>query len=191
VFNTLGDARNDVSNNPPWTFTFLIYLPGVVTTTVLTQDVMTGPMSGCYLFKYAYQGARMAHVGTESSPGTTASKAAKTAWKALAARNDVSDITGASPFHASQMIPAAGKYNEPGHILGPPVVYGYFASGAARAYAIELALVSPRLKAPKRIEDVPISSPVLVTAAPPMRVLRVLRMGLAPWRNLSLQPTFQ
>lgn len=191
VFDTLDDAYKQDSQNPPWTFTFLIYIPGTVTTTALTQDVMTGPMSGCYLFKYTRQGARIAHVGTESSPSTSASVAAKTAWKALIARNDVTAITGADPFRNWRNTKSAGKRTEPGHDLGPPVIYGYFTSGGTRTYAIELALVSRRYKPGKSLKDSQaLSGPVVVAAAPPMKIMSVVRMGMLPWMNVSRQPAF-
>jgi hypothetical protein len=192
VFNTLDDANKQTSGNPPWAFNFLIYVPGIVTTTALGTDVMTGPMSGCYLFKYSLHGVRMAHVGTESSPQTPASQEAKTAWKALAARREVSGITGASPFHAWKMMPATGKRSEPDHDLGPPVVYGYFTAGGAQTYAIEFALVSRRLKSAAGAGGgKTVGAPVLVTAAPIIKVMRVVRMGMAPWMVLSQQPTFR
>jgi hypothetical protein len=192
VFNTLDDANNLKSSNPPWTYNFLIYVPGIVTTTTLGTGVMTGPMSGCYLFKYTLQGARMAHVGTETSPQTPASQEAKTAWKALAARKDVSGITGASPLKAWQMMPPAGKRVERDHDVGPPVIYGYFTAGGAQTFALEFALISRRLKSAAGAGGgKEVGRPALVTAAPIIKVMRVVRMGMAPWIVLSQQPTFR
>ena len=68
-------------------FTWLDFIPGRITETPLTQDVLTGPMSGCWLTLYRRAGQRyVGHVGTDSnSPLATTN--AKTKWNAFALKS--------------------------------------------------------------------------------------------------------
>lgn len=48
----------------PWNIEFLWWYPGENTTCRLQRPVLTGPMSGCYLFRYVSGGPRIVHIGT-------------------------------------------------------------------------------------------------------------------------------
>lgn len=74
-------------------FTWLDFIPGRITETPLTQDVLTGPMSGCWLTLYRRAGQRyVGHVGTDSnSPLATTN--AKTKWNAFALKS-YGDVMG-------------------------------------------------------------------------------------------------
>ena len=80
------DPRNLVGGTP-WRFTFLKYWAGEVTTSALAGGVLTGPMSGCYLFRYTHAGRpSVAHVGTDTTPDSAGTVRAKAVWRAMMAR---------------------------------------------------------------------------------------------------------
>jgi hypothetical protein len=95
--NVLNNAAA-VIPQPPWSFTFLKYVPGYVTVAPLNGNLLTGPMSGCYIFKYTEGVSTMvAHVGTANHETSELSVDAKNAWTAFAARPEVSEIIGGKP----------------------------------------------------------------------------------------------
>ena len=63
----LSSPSDMLSTNPAFTFTWLKYYPGYITTAPLAGTVMTGPMTGCYLCTYDRGGRKLAHVGTEAN----------------------------------------------------------------------------------------------------------------------------
>lgn len=81
--NVGADPRNLVGGTP-WMFTFLKYCAGEVTTCALAGGVLTGPMSGCYLFRYqSAGGASVAHVGTDNTPESDGTIRAKAVWSGM------------------------------------------------------------------------------------------------------------
>lgn len=82
-----------------WRFTRLPYYPGLVTWCGIHDvPVLTGWMSGCYLFRYVKNGRmHAAHVGTHESDDEKSNNA-KRVWKTFADRVDVTDIYGVSPL---------------------------------------------------------------------------------------------
>jgi len=168
----VGQGKYQVVNtNVPWTFTFLKYYAGFVTTAPLTGPVMTGPMSGCYLCKYTRGGQKLAHIGTAHNPQDPASIAAKKAWLTFVARGDVSGVKGGSPadYFPFGEIKAAMRVGDP-----VPQVVGYFAAGAA--YAILLAAV--------RTSQNPAGLNLLKVAA-------VKTMTMQPWSSIAAMRRFK
>ena len=82
-----------------WRYTYLPYYPGLVTYCgIHDQQILTGWMSGCFLFRYI-KGGRMyaAHVGTHETDEEKSDNA-KRIWKNFADGTDVTDIWGFSPL---------------------------------------------------------------------------------------------
>ena len=78
------DPRNPAGT--AWQFAFLKYCAGEVTTCALAGGVLTGPMSGCYLFRYSSGGGNsVAHVGTDNTPTSPGTIRAKAIWNAMVA----------------------------------------------------------------------------------------------------------
>jgi hypothetical protein len=121
---------SSLNPRPKWSFTFLNYEPGYVTTARLNKPVLTGPMSGCYLFTYNYCAAPMlAHVGTYQGQNTKQSIAAKQSWIYATKDTDISSISGCNPFdyfRNPDMSTVRG-------IPGKPNIFGYFTGTAAYA----------------------------------------------------------
>lgn len=82
-------------------FNFLTYIPGLVTQTPLAGvDVLTGPMSGCWIMVYTHEGVtKVGHVGTFLKPTDQKSIAAKAAWAAFTQQVPAPQlIAGFNPF---------------------------------------------------------------------------------------------
>ncbi|MGH9411234.1 MAG: hypothetical protein ACRD1V_17495 [Vicinamibacterales bacterium] len=161
VYTAAGDAGPFTQTGIPWSFTFLKYVPGAVTTTPLTTAVMTGPMSGCFLFRYTdHNQSCIAHVGTAHDPQDPSTIAVKNAWKKFTA--SVSGVAGAAPFPGTV---GGGDVNKAMGKGGIPQVVGYFAAGSA--YAMILT---------------PVGNPAI---GPTMKVAEVKEMTLLPWANVA------
>ena len=153
--------------NPPWVFSFLKYWEGAVTTGPLGTPMMTGPLTGCYVFKYNRNGLHMAHVGTGAT--TESSTRAKQAWVNFAARPDVSGAMGGSASDYFEGERGAGV------IRGiMPEVVCYIAAG--QAYAIMMVRL-PESHNPSRFYL--------------MKVLAVKRMTLQPWSSIAAMRRFR
>ena len=76
-------------------FQWLNWVAGAINqVTFGNLDVLTGPMSGCWIMKYKIGGIEyVGHVGTFNSADSPESIAAKTAWNAFAVANP-NDILG-------------------------------------------------------------------------------------------------
>jgi hypothetical protein len=96
-----------------WQYTFLPYYPGLVTYCGLhDQQILTGWMSGCYIFRYVHKGKRhVAHVGTHETD-TMKSDTAKSLWKAFADSADVSDVWGFTPLSTVSDAMIADAYSK-------------------------------------------------------------------------------
>lgn len=82
-----------------WNFTFLNYCPGYVTVTPVDTGVLTGPLSGCYVFRYTENGVpKVAHVGTADDPGDERSINAKDDWVQFIKLAKATSIMGGSAF---------------------------------------------------------------------------------------------
>jgi hypothetical protein len=82
---------------------WLCYVKGQITDTRAARDTLTGPMSGCYLFRYtdtASAETRINHVGTFSRPDSDTSVAVKKLWRIHANSPAVSAVKGFNPFAA-------------------------------------------------------------------------------------------
>ena len=154
--------------NPPWIFSFLKYWEGAVTTGPLAGPMMTGPLSGCYVFKYNHAGSQMAHVGTGAT--TQSSTKAKQAWLTFAGRGDVSNIVGGSAAdYFSTGERGAGMIE--GRI---PEVVCYIAG--AQVYSIMMVEL-PKSQNPSRFSLT--------------KVLAVKSMTLQPWSSIKATRRFQ
>lgn len=153
--------------NPPWVFSFLKYWEGAVTTGPLVGPMMTGPLSGCYVFTYNRNGPHMAHVGTGAT--VQSSTQAKQAWVTFEARGDVTGAKGGSAADYFTGERAAGMIG--GKI---PEVVCYIAG--AQAYAIMMVQL-PKSHNPSRFSL--------------MQVLAVKRMTLQPWSSIKAMRRFQ
>ena len=160
-------AYTDTRRN--WSFRFLKYVAGAVTSTSIGTGVLTGPMTGCFLCRYTRGGqSHMAHIGTYLKPDSDESLAAKQAWAAFATRADVTDIEGNSPadfFTFGELAAVA----TPGAL---PQVCGYFE--ANRAYAIAVVPV-----------------PAGGGRQPMLRVAAVKDMPLMQWSAIAGLRTFR
>ena len=161
VYTAASDAGPFTATPVPWSFTFLKYIPGGITTTGLNTAVMTGPLSGCFVFRYTeHQQQRMSHVGTAHEPTNPNTIAVKNAWKGLA--TTATGVAGAAAFpdviKPGDVQKAMGKG-------GIPQVVAYFAAGSA--FAMILA-------------------PVGNTPAGYMtKIAEVREMKLLPWANVA------
>ncbi|MBW8785379.1 MAG: hypothetical protein JF593_12215 [Novosphingobium sp.] len=110
-------------------YTLLYFIPGLTTYCgIRGTPVLTGYMSGCYLFRFRHNGElRAAHVGTHDNL-TDWSDKAKTAWKWIANNPQVSDVFGFDPLKdvSLRLLSAAQK-------VGTPQVVGIWeGNGSAR-----------------------------------------------------------
>lgn len=165
-----------VDTNTNWSFSFLKYVPGVVTVASRQKPVLTGPMSGCFLFKYANGGPEMvAHVGTANADDSVDTVAAKNSWRNFAALPHVANIGGASPYGVFQFHEIASAMLAPGHI---PMIAGYFdrTGPGAGAYSIILSPVPGSMKPPM---------------TPMLKVSAVRTMPLQSWNTIRNLPAWR
>jgi hypothetical protein len=82
-------------------FIWLPWLPGLVSEIrPLGMDVLTGPMSGCWITSYIKNGIHyVGHVGTEDLHTSPNSIAAKNAWNTYAAGVPMGVYSGFNPFN--------------------------------------------------------------------------------------------
>lgn len=81
------------------TYTLLYFIPGLTTYCPHRRTpILTGYMSGCYLFRYRLHGQLyVAHVGTHDTNQEWSDKA-KSAWKTFVASQPVTDVMGFDPL---------------------------------------------------------------------------------------------
>ena len=77
------------------------WIPGLVSEVEMAGvDVLTGPMSGCWIMSYVRNNTRyVGHVGTDNLPTTANSIAAKAAWNAYVAGAAPGSFSGFNPFN--------------------------------------------------------------------------------------------
>ena len=149
-----------------WHFTFLKYIGGAVTIAPLTGDILTGPMTGCYLCTYKESGANhLAHIGTANAPDSTETIDVKNKWKAFVARPEVTGVMGASPYD----LYTNAEYQNAMTCGVAPMTCGYFTPGG-QAYALLLAPTDNQQSL--------------------VKVAGVKPMPLFPWTTLALKPEF-
>ena len=77
-------------------FQWLHWVPGAICEVIDNNvDVLTGPMSGCWMTRYQRNGECIGHVGTSDDPQKTL--AAKAGWNAFARANPLQIIGGFKP----------------------------------------------------------------------------------------------
>ncbi len=161
------------ATNPSWQFTYLKYVAGAITTVQLATGVLTGPMSGCWLFKYRYQDrVHFAHVGTAHNADSDESIAVKTAWRTFAERDDVANVAGFEPF---------GDFSTPelgAGMLGgnAPTVVGYIAAGGGSAYSMLVVPVPPSMRPP---------------VTPMLKIVAAKSVTPLPWTTISAMRTWR
>lgn len=123
-------ARQPAFEGVPWNYDLLQYVPGLVTAMPLSTDgILTGWMSGCYLFRYIWRGTRyVAHVGTDvNSPENT--RIAKQIWRDFVERQGPIDVVGCNVVRETPLDALAACQSA----MLEPKVAGYFApNGSAR-----------------------------------------------------------
>ncbi len=161
------------NRNARWDISFLEYLPGEVTTVRLQRPVLTGPMSGCYLFRYVVGGPRIAHVGTHDlGADAPLSLRAKANWRAYIAQSNALQVMGATP---ADFYSAHERANaQVGKLGGVPQVYGLFDPGG-ESYAVLLAPVGSDLTTQKDL----------------MIFIAIKTMHLQPWSAIAALRTFR
>ena len=102
-------------------YQWLEWRPGLVSEVVQNGvDVLTGPMSGCWITRYTRLGAVcVGHVGTEFTHASRSSVAAKAAWNAFRV-GAVGAVTGFNPFNNWHGAYPAMKHGKD----GAPKVFG-------------------------------------------------------------------
>lgn len=159
--------------NAPWNITFLEYIPGEVTTARLQRPVLTGPMSGCYLFRYVVGGPRISHVGTHDlGPDAPLSIRAKNNWRAYITQRNATTIEGATP--ADYYSEGERRTQQIGKMGGVPQVYGLFDPDRT-SYALLLAPIGTDITPRTRM----------------MKVCALKQMHLQPWSAISAMRTFR
>ena len=125
LFTKTSGVREGVGSKAHRNFKWLPWLPGAITEVALTNmDVLTGPMSGCWLVLYrkANRVRHAGHLGTDvASPGRTT--AVNNAWNTFATTNAADVIGGFNPLrHWAGPLPARKK----GEPAAPPKIFGLF-----------------------------------------------------------------
>lgn len=164
-----------VQSGAPWVFYYLKYVPGAVTVAPLQgRPVMTGPLSGCYIFRYTQNTPKLAHVGTAHNALDAATLSAKTAWGGVMADRAVNSVTGSSPFHVwtgndfqNAMIVKGGE---------PPITVGYYTDTGS--YAMLLSKV-PNTHLPTAFKGRAM-----------LRVSSVKQMTMQTWDAIKRGPKF-
>jgi hypothetical protein len=159
-----------IDTKKDWSFTFLQYVAGAVTVAPLLKPVLTGPMSGCFLFKYSDPGPNVAHVGTANAADSVATKLAKASWQGVTSRRPPPVAAGASPYAVFQFDEITAAVLGPGCI---PMVAGYFDPTHGQAYSMLLSPV-PRTMSP----------PV----TPMLKVSALRTMSLLSWQTIRNLP---
>jgi hypothetical protein len=82
-------------------FQWLAYFPGVISNVPLSSDVLTGPMSGCWVVVYSQNGIdSVGHIGT-SEQGSPQTAAVKATWHTFANTVGPSKLIGGfNPLNA-------------------------------------------------------------------------------------------
>jgi hypothetical protein len=158
------------NTNKPWNFTFLKYYVGAVTTAPLGTDLVTGPMTGCFLFTFTHGGQqKLAHVGTGGTRDCNESVEVKKAWVELL-KSATGAVMGVSPFDDFDIAEfSAAKFSTSD--AETPQLFAAFVGGPA--YAMLLAPV-PKSMGPQNF----------------WKVAKVKQMKLQPWATIQKGPKF-
>jgi hypothetical protein len=129
----LGQTLKSADGRKTMTYTQLYYVPGLTTYCgIHGTPILTGYMSGCYLFRYRDNNAmQAAHVGTHDT-NKEANDHAKDAWKNLVAQTHITDVFGYDPVRdvPQALIDEATK-------IGVPNIFGMWeGNGAVRVGVI-------------------------------------------------------
>jgi hypothetical protein len=90
-------------------FKWLPWHPGMISTTTLDFDLLTGPMSGCLIAVYTENGSRVVgHVGT--SDDLARSDAVKGAWRDFASNKQ--GLLGFNPMNMPELMTLEGNRGE-------------------------------------------------------------------------------
>lgn len=126
---TIGNDPRNLGGGTAWNFTFLKYSAGDVTTCPLNGNVMTGPFSGCYAFKYNFNGQlTLAHVGTAHNSSDQGTIRAKQIWQNIVL-GGATNIKGESP--AKHFTPSEQQRISTENRNQLPIVCSYYEGGNA------------------------------------------------------------
>ena len=135
-------------------FTLLYFVPGLTTYCGLRGiPVITGYMSGCYLFRYRRRGElRAAHVGTHDNLDEWSTKA-KDAWKRVANSPNTTEIMGFDPLKdvSMQLLARAQQAG-----TTPQVAGIWEANGSARIAVFANSRTQPGKKILVGVEAAPL-----------------------------------
>ncbi len=126
IFTKTAQVQPGVGPKPPRNFKYLPWLGGAISEMALVDmDVLTGPMSGCWLttYKKANGVPHAGHVGTVDSPEDQKSIDAKKGWNDFAAANPASIIGGFNPLRDWKGSLPMKQGNEPPQT---PKIWGLF-----------------------------------------------------------------
>lgn len=161
------------NTNTNWSFAFLQYVAGAVTVASRQKSVLTGPMSGCFLFKYSDAGPeKVAHVGTANAADSAETKKVKESWRQVVGLRQVNNIAGASPYAVFSFEEITAAMLAPGCI---PMVAGYF-DRSGPAYSILLSPVPTSMNPP---------------ATPMLKVSAIKPMPLTSWHTIRNFPAWK
>jgi hypothetical protein len=159
VFKKTSDIQVGTGPKAHRNFVWLPWLPGGISEVPLVgADVLTGPMSGCWLVTYNDgAGVRHAgHLGTDiASPAGTA--AVNTAWNQFATANAAQVIGGFNPLR--HWIPAQFP-GVKGKDVGAPKIFGLFTT--TNEYYIVVAYQQSDVATKLRIAGVQLTPSVTV-----------------------------
>jgi hypothetical protein len=103
------------------TFRWLPWVPGQITCVTLAgADILTGPMSGCWLTIFSIDGIRyVGHIGTEDSSTSDNTIAVKAAWRAAVNNGAIVPVAAFNPVGPALNIAQLGLNGEaPGFFGG-------------------------------------------------------------------------
>lgn len=156
---------------PAWNFTFLKYIAGAITIAPWGGNLLTGPMTGCYLCKYTQAGATfLAHIGTANDTNSPESIEVKTAWLAFLGKPAVTNVSGIAPDDAY----SRDEFAQHMQAGVAPAVCGYF--NGVTAYSLMFA---------------PIRADRNSRHQPMVKVVALKQMQMQPWSAIAALRTFR
>ena len=148
-------------------YTLLYYIPGLTTFCGIRGiPVLTGYMSGCYLFRYRRRGVLCAaHVGTDLDNAEW-NRHAKETWKSYVDRPHITDVFGFDPLKDVSMA-LLQRAQSVGHT--PQVIGIWEGNGAARIGVVASSRTQPGKMILVGIEHAPLRPWAAIRNDPKMR----------------------
>lgn len=170
----------------PFQFTWLNYVRGGVTHAELGRGVLTGKMSGCYIFTYAFMGrVDVAHVGTVDWETSAGSAAAKRTWVDFCEHGAASPIEGQAAIRPTQV-----KGASPSAYFSDEEKFAVATVGAGMPFVLCYTGAGGRMYSLLCYEAKPDLGPV--PGEPDwIKVHAVREMTLQPWDSLKQLRSFR